>query len=132
MLKAIGALAIAEAGQSIRRSFVVRGLQAAAALVALVALGFGLAALHIVLAARFDAMIANLIIAGGLLGLALILLATAAIVRSRPRKPSPAATTALALAPVAAGVLASKPGLRAAALGGVLLLGAALGRDLAR
>lgn len=132
MLKAIGTLAIGEAGQSIRRSLVVRGLQAVAALVVLVACGFALAALYIVLAARFDAVVANLIIAGGLCALALIILAAAAIIRSRPRKPSPAATTALALAPVAATALASKPGLRAAALGGVLLLGAMVGRQLGR
>ncbi|MBN8943330.1 MAG: hypothetical protein J0H01_27745 [Rhizobiales bacterium] len=132
MLKLLGAVAMAEAGQSVRRSLIVHGLYLVAVLIGLVACGFALAGLHTMLATRYDAVVASMVIAASLFVLALLVFAIAAFMRSRPRKTNPVAATALVAAPLAATALASRTGLKVATLGGIALLGAALGRHLGR
>jgi hypothetical protein len=132
MLKALGALAVAEAGRSVRKTVIVYVLYAAALLVGLMACGFAIAALHTFLAIRYDAVVASLVIAGGLLVLAVVLFAIAAFIQSRRKPPSQFTSTALAAAPLAATALQAKPSVKAAAVGGLLLLGAMLARQLGR
>lgn len=132
MLKLLGAMAMAEAGQSVRKSLIVHGLYAIAILIGIVACGFALAGLHTLLATRYDAVVASMVIAAALLVVALLVFAIAAFIQSRPRKSSPVAATALVAAPLAASALTSKTGIKVATLGGIVLLGAALGRHLGR
>lgn len=130
MLRALGAFAMAEAGFSFRRSLLIHGLYLLAALTVLAAAGFGLVALHTTLSVRYDAVMASLMIAVGLMVLAMLIFAIAAYMQSRPRRPNALATTALAVAPMAAGAVMAKPALKMAALGGVVLLAAIVGREL--
>ena len=132
MLRALGALAFAEAGVSVRRSLLIHGLYLLAALTVMAGIGFGLAALHVVLTARYDAVMASLVIAFGLMVVAMLVFAVAAFLQSRPRRPNAMAETALAVAPVAITAVMSKPGIKVAALGGVMLLAAMIGRELRR
>ncbi|QCI67784.1 hypothetical protein [Phreatobacter stygius] len=132
MFKVLGALAMSEAGQSIRKSLVVHGLYVVAILIGVVACGFALAGLYTMLALRYDAVVASLVIAAGLFVVALVIFAIAAFMQSRPRRSNALATTALVAAPIAASALGSKNTLKVAALGGIVLLGAALGRQLGR
>lgn len=130
MFKALGALAMAEAGVSVRRGVTVYALYLLATVILVAAIVFALVALHAVLAVRYDPVTASLYIAGGLLLAAILVFAIAALLNMRRRRHSALATTALVAAPVAAGAMASRPVVKLAMLGSVLLLGAAVGREL--
>ena len=131
MLGGIGSFITSEISGTVRRNLVVLGLYGFAALLLLCAGGYALHALHVLLELYYGAIAASLWIAGGLLGAALIAFLTAMYVRRRRRPPRPAAATAaFAAAPLAARLLGSRRGWRIALAGGVVVLGAILGRQI--
>lgn len=129
MFGGLGAFIASEISGAVRRNLIVYGLYALAVLLVLCSCGYALHALHTVLALSYGAVAASLWIAGGLLLSAFISFGVGAYVRSRKRPARPLATTALVAAPVAAQLLGSKLGWRAALVGGVVVLGAILGRQ---
>ncbi|HEV7257413.1 MAG TPA: hypothetical protein VGN82_06490 [Bosea sp. (in: a-proteobacteria)] len=137
MLGGIGAFLASEISGAVRRNVTVYALFGLAALLVLCAGGYALNALHTVLALRYGAAEASLFIAGGLLVAGLLAFGIGLYVKNKRRPPRPLATTALAAAPIAAPIaaklvgagLGSRKGWRYAALGGVVLLGALLGRQ---
>lgn len=114
----------------VRRNVIVYGLFGLAVLLMLCAGGYALNALHTVLALRYGAVAASLWIAGGLFLAALLALGMAMIVKNRRRPPRPAATAALAAAPLAAKLIGSRLSWRMAVAGGIVVLGAILGRQI--
>ena len=84
-----------------RRRAIISGLAAVAALLALIAAGYGLGALHVWLAARYDPIVASPVFGGGFLIFALGFAVAALIVARRPPPPDPAAALTGALAPMA-------------------------------
>lgn len=130
MLGGLGALLTSEITGRIKRNLTVYGLYGLAALLAICAVAFALDALHTVLEARYGKMEASLIIAGGLLMAGVLVFAIGAFIGSRRRPAPPIAATALAAAPVAASLLNSRKKWRAVLVGGVVILGALLGRQL--
>ncbi|PZU94348.1 MAG: hypothetical protein DI527_03950 [Chelatococcus sp.] len=130
MFGGLGALIASEIAGVVRRNVVICGLLAFAALLVLCACGYALHALHVVLALHYGPVAASLWIAGGLLVAALAALCAALVVKGRRRPPRPVATAAFAAAPVAVQLLGSRVGWRAVLLGGVVLAGVVLGRQL--
>lgn len=131
MLGGIGSFITSEISGTVRRNLVVLGLYGFAALLLVCAGGYALHALHVLLELRYGAIAASLWIAVGLLGGALIAFLTALFVKSRRRPPRPAVSTAaFAAAPLAAKLLGSRRGWRIALAGGVVVLGAILGRQI--
>jgi len=130
MFGGIGSFISAEISGVVRRNVTVYGLFGLAALLMLCAGGYALNALHTVLALRYGAVAASLWIAGGLFLAALLALGMAVIVKNRRRPPRPAATAALAAAPLAAKLIGSRLSWRMAAAGGIVVLGAILGRQI--
>lgn len=130
MFGGLGALIASEIAGVVRRNVVIYGLLAFAALLVLCACGYALHALHVVLALHYGPVAASLWIAGGLLVAALAALCAALVVKGRRRPPRPVATAAFAAAPVAVQLLGSRVGWRAVLLGGVVLAGVVLGRQL--
>ena len=130
MLGGIGSFITAEVSGVVRRNVTVYGLFGLAALLMICAGGYALNALHTVLMLRYGAVAASLWIAGGLFLASLIALGMAAIVKNRRRPPRPAATAALAAAPLAAKLIGSRLSWRMAAAGGIVVLGAILGRQI--
>ncbi|HEY5797887.1 MAG TPA: hypothetical protein VIU82_23010 [Bosea sp. (in: a-proteobacteria)] len=133
MLGGIGAFLASEISGAVRRNVVVYALFGLATLLVLCAGGYALSALHTVLALRYGAAEASLFIAGGLLVAALLAFGTGLYVKNRRRPARPLAATALVAAPIAAKLvgagLGSRKGWKIAALGGVVVLGALLGRQ---
>ena len=129
MFGGLGAYLASEVSGAVRRNVIVYGLYGFGALLMLCAGGYALNALHTVLLARYGTVAASLWIAGGLLLAGLISFGVAAYVKNRRRPARPLAATAMVAAPVAAKLLGSKLTWRAAALGGVVVLGALLGRQ---
>jgi hypothetical protein len=134
MLGGLGSYIASEVSGTVKRNVTVIGLYGFGALLVLCAGGYALNALHTVLMASYGAVAASLWIAGGLLLVGLICFGIAAYVKSRPRPSRPLAQTAFVAAPVAAkilssGVVGSKLSWRTVALGGVVVLGAILGRQ---
>ncbi|KRE00960.1 hypothetical protein ASE61_18500 [Bosea sp. Root670] len=130
MFGGIGSFITSEVSGVVRRNVTVYGLFGLAALLMLCAGGYALNALHTVLALRYGAVAASLWIAGGLFLAALLALGMAVIVKNRRRPPRPAATAALAAAPLAAKLIGSRLSWRMAAAGGIVVLGAILGRQI--
>ncbi len=130
MFGGIGSFISSEVSGVVRRNVTVYGLFGLAALLMLCAGGYALNALHTVLALRYGAVAASLWIAGGLFLSALLALGMALIVKNRRRPPRPAATAALAAAPLAAKLIGSRLSWRMAAAGGIVVLGAILGRQI--
>jgi len=130
MFGGIGSFITSEVSGVVRRNVTVYGLFGLAALLMLCAGGYALNALHTVLALRYGAVAASLWIAGGLFLSALLALGMALIVKNRRRPPRPAATAALAAAPLAAKLIGSRLSWRMAAAGGIVVLGAILGRQI--
>jgi hypothetical protein len=135
MLGGLGAYIASEVSGSVRRNLTVYGLYGAGVLLILCAAGYGLNALHTVLVMRVGPVTASLWIAGGLLAAGLVAFGFAHYVKNRPRPARPIAKTALVAAPFVAKVVGSKvfgsrTGWRMAALGGVIAIGALLGRQL--
>lgn len=133
MLGGIGAFIASEISGAVRRNVIVYGLMGFAALLLLCAGGYTLSALHTVLALRYGTAEASLLIAGGLLLAALIAFGIALYVKNRRRPARPIAATALVAAPLAAKLIGSGIGSgkawRVALVGGVVVLGALLGRQ---
>jgi peptidoglycan/LPS O-acetylase OafA/YrhL len=133
MLGGIGAFLASEISGAVRRNVIVYALFGIAALLVLCAGGYALSALHTVLALRYGTAEASLIIAGGLLVAALLAFGLGLYVKNRRRPARPLAATALVAAPLAAKLIgsgmASRKGWRVALVGGVVVLGALLGRQ---
>lgn len=130
MFGGIGSFITSEVSGVVRRNVTVYGLFGLAVLLMLCAGGYALNALHTALALRYGAVAASLWIAGGLFLAALLTLGMALIVKNRRRPPRPAATAALAAAPLAAKLIGSRLSWRMAAAGGIVVLGAILGRQI--
>lgn len=130
MLGGLGAFLASEINGVVKRNLIVYGLYGLSVLLLVGATGYTLNALHTVLALRFGEVEASLIVAGGLVIAALLVFALAAFIKSRRRPPRPLAKTALAAAPIAAKLMGSRMSWRAALVGGVVVLGAVLGRQL--
>lgn len=132
MFGGLTALVATEVGGAVRRNVTALALFLLAFLLAACAVGYGLDALHTVLAQRYGAVAASLSIGGGLLLAAILALALALYVRSR-RRPGRGLAVAAAAAPAAARLIGSgKLGWRAGLVGGVVLLGLLLGRQFAQ
>jgi hypothetical protein len=134
MLGGLGSFIASEVSGAVKRNVIIYGLYGFSALLVLCAAGYALNALHTVLALRYDPITASLWIAGGLFLAALLSLGVATYVKNRRRPPRPLATTALAAAPIAAKLLGSsgmgwRIGWRTAVVGGVVILGALIGRQ---
>jgi hypothetical protein len=130
MFGGIGSFITSEVSGVVRRNVTVYGLFGLAGLLMLCAGGYALNALHTVLVLRYGAVAASLWIAGGLFLAGLLALGMAVIVKNRRRPPRPAATAALAAAPLAAKLIGSRLSWRMAAAGGIVVLGAILGRQI--
>ena len=133
MLGGIGAFIASEISGVVRRNLIVYALMGFAVLLVLCAGGYALSALHTVLALRYGSAEASLIVAGGLLVAALLFFGGALYVKNRRRPARPLAATALVAAPLAARLIGSRmsarTGWRVALVGGVVVLGALLGRQ---
>lgn len=133
MLGGIGGYITSEISGAVRRNLTIYGLMGFAALLVVCAGGYALSALHTMLALRYGGVEASLFVAGGLLVTALIAFGVAIYIKNRPRPGRPMAATALVAAPFAAKLLGS--GMRSqnkwrfALVGGVVVLGALLGRQ---
>ncbi|HEV7339404.1 MAG TPA: hypothetical protein VGO06_25785 [Bosea sp. (in: a-proteobacteria)] len=126
------ALLTSEVSSAVRRNATVYGLYLVGLLLVVCAVGYSLDALHTWLAIEYGRIAASLWIAGGLLATALVAFAVGAYVKSR-RRPSRRLEAAMAAAPVAATLVGSgKIGWKAGIVGGVVLLGLLLGRQLAQ
>ena len=130
MFGGIGSFITSEVSGVVRRNVTVYGLFGLATLLMLCAGGYALNALHTVLVLRYGAVAASLWIAGGLFLTALLAVGAAFIVKNRRRPPRPAATAALAAAPLAAKLIGSRLSWRMALAGGIVVLGAILGRQI--
>jgi hypothetical protein len=132
MLGGLSALIAGEVGGIVRRNVTVLALYLLAFLLVAAAVGYGLNALHTVLTFHYGAIAASLWIGGGLLVAALICVIAAAVVKNR-RQPVPKLAMAAAAAPAAARLVGSgKIGWKAGIVGGVVMLGLILGRQLAK
>ncbi len=133
MLGGIGAYIASEISGAVRRNVTVYALFGAAVLLVLCAGGYALSALHTVLALRYGTAEASLFIAGGLLLAAGLAFGLGLYVKNRRRPGRPLAATALVAAPLAAKLigsgLGSRKGWKFALVGGVVVLGALLGRQ---
>ncbi|WP_439495503.1 hypothetical protein [Bosea sp. (in: a-proteobacteria)] len=130
MLGGLGAFLASEINGVVKRNLIVYGLYGLSALLIVCAAGYALNALHTMLVLRFGGVEASLMVAGGLIIAALLVFALAALIKSRRRPPRPLATTALAAAPIAAKLMGSRMSWRTALVGGIVVLGAVLGRQL--
>jgi hypothetical protein len=132
MIGGIGAYIAGEISSAVRRNVTVGVLMGFGVLLLLCAGGYLVAALHTALALRYGSVEASLFVAGGLFVAGLVAIAIGFYVKNRPRPARPMAATALVAAPLAAKLLgsglASKKGWRVALIGGVVVLGALLGR----
>ena len=128
MIGGLGSYIASEISGSVRRNLTIYGLYGFGALLTLCAAGYGLNALHTVIALRQGAVFASLAIGGGLLLVALISFGVALYLKRRPRPSRPMAQTALVAVPIAARLLGSKLSWRTALVGGVVVLGAIIGR----
>jgi len=133
MLGGIGAYIASEISGAVKRNLIVYALMGFAVLLVLCAGGYALSALHTVLALRYGTAEASLFIAGGLFVAALIAFGAALYVKNRRRPARPVAATALVAAPLIAKLVGSgvksRTGWRIALVGGVVVLGALLGRQ---
>jgi len=130
MFGGIGSFIASEISGAVKRNVIVYGLFGLAALLVLCAGGYALNALHTMLMLRYGGVAASLWIAGGLFATALLAFCIALYVKGRRRPPRPAATAALAAAPLAAKLIGSRMSWRLALAGGIVVLGAILGRQI--
>jgi hypothetical protein len=133
MLGGIGAFIAGEISGAVRRNVTVAVLMGLGVLLMLCAGGYLVAAVHTALALRYGSVEASLFVAGGLFVAGLMAIAIGFFAKNRPRPARPMAATALVAAPLAAKLigagLTSKKGWRIALVGGVVVLGALLGRQ---
>ncbi|MGO4171258.1 hypothetical protein [Bosea sp. TAF32] len=130
MLGGLGSFIASEVSGAVKRNVTVYGLFGVAALLLLCAAGYALNALHTLLALRYGAIAASLWIAGGLFAAALLAFGIGLFVKNRRRPPRPTAAAALAAAPLAAKLIGPRLSWRMAVAGGVVVLGAILGRQI--
>ncbi len=130
MLGGLGAYIASEVSGAVRRNVVVYGLFGFALLLTLGAVGYGLSALHTVLAISYGPVAASLWIAGGLLLAGIFVLLLALYIKGRPRPSRPLAETALIAAPIAARLVGSRMSWKTGATIGIAVLGLVLGRQL--
>lgn len=130
MFGGLGSFITSEISGVVRRNAVIYGLFGLAALLLLCAAGYALNALHTVLEFRYGAVAASLWVAGGLFAAALLAFCIGLFVKSRRPPPRPAATAALAAAPLAAKLIAPRLSWRIVVAGGIVALGAILGRQI--
>lgn len=130
MFGGLGSFIASEVSGAVRRNVIVYGLFGFAALLLLCAGGYALNALHTLLELRYGAVAASLWVAGGLFAASLLALIVALVVKSRRRPPRPTATAALAAAPLAAKLIGSRLSWRVVLAGGIVVLGAILGRQI--
>ncbi|MCZ8041860.1 MAG: hypothetical protein O9330_05235 [Beijerinckiaceae bacterium] len=133
MLGGIGAFIAGEISGAVRRNVTVAVLLGLGVLLMFCAGGYLVAAVHTALALRYGSVEASLFVAGGLFVAGLMAIAIGFYVKNRRRPARPMAATALVAAPLAAKLigagLTSKKGWRIALVGGVVVLGALLGRQ---
>ncbi|KRE11319.1 hypothetical protein ASE63_20400 [Bosea sp. Root381] len=133
MAGGLGGFIASEISGAVRRNVTVYVLMGFAALLMFCAAGYALNALHSHLALQHGTVAASLYIAGGLLLVALVALGIALYLKNRRRPGPPVAATAMMaaplLAPLAAKLAGSRKGWRVALIGGVVVLGAVLGRQ---
>jgi hypothetical protein len=135
MFGALGSYVASEVSGVVKRNVTVLALYGLAVLLMVCAVGYALGALHSYIAVTQGVIAASLWIAGGLFLFALVCLGLASYVKNKPRpsRPVPVAQTALLAAPFAARFAKSKNmNWRTAAVGGVVVLGLVLGRQLFR
>jgi hypothetical protein len=131
LLTTAATLATAEVRTAFRSGVQRYAIYGVAGLSALGAVIYLLAALHRVIAAEHGPLAADLWLAGGLLVLALLLMAVARYVAYRQRRRATVAT-AVAAAPLALGLLLRKPKVGITAAVAALVIGSLLGRSLGR
>lgn len=130
MLGGLGSFITSEISGAVRRNAIVYGLFGLAVLLLLCAGGYALNALHTLLELRYGPIAASLWIAGGLAAAAILAFCIGLYVKGKRRPPRPAATAALAAAPLAAKLIGPRLNWRIVVAGGVIALGAILGRQI--
>jgi hypothetical protein len=131
LLTSAATLATAELRTAFRSNLQRCAIYGLAALSTLGAVIYGLVALHRVIAAERGPLAADLWLAGGLLVLALLLVAIARYAAYRQRRRAKLAK-AVAAAPLALGLLMRKPRIGIATAVAALIVGNLLGRSLSR
>ncbi len=132
MWKGLSLLAAGEFGAKLRRSLRAFSFYAASVLIALIGLVFALQAANSWLVLHMSTVSASLIMAAAMLGIAGILLIIGQIAARRKSGPSALTSTALVVAPLAAGMIARKVSYGTIAVAGVVAMGVFLGRLIAR
>lgn len=131
MFGGLGSFIASEVSGAMKRNIAVYGLFGLALLLLFCAGGYALNAVHTLLEQHYGAVAASLWVAGGLSASALLAFCIGLFVKGRRRPPRPAATAALAAAPLAAKLVGSRLNWRLVMAGGVIALGAILGRQIA-
>lgn len=131
LLTTAATLATAEVRTAFRANMQRCAIYGGATLSTLGAVIYGLIALHRLIAAEHGMLAADLWLAGGLLVLAVLLVALARYIAYRQHRRARIAK-AVAAAPVALGLLMRKPKIGIAAAIAALLVGSLLGRSLGR
>lgn len=131
LLTTAATLATAEVRTAFRSNIQRCAIYGLAGLSTLGAVIYGLVAIHRLIAAEHGSLAADLWLAGGLLVLALLLVAIARYAAYRQRRRA-TITKAIAAAPLALGLLMRKPKIGIAAAVAALIVGSLLGRSLGR
>ncbi len=129
MLKGLSFLAATEIGRAVSRNMRAAIYFAIGGLLAVLGLAFLLQASHSWLAQHLTQIEASLVVAATLLSIAGILMLVGASVRKRRSGATSLTSTAVAMAPFAAGLVGRRSGVSALILAGVVLLGALAGRQ---
>jgi len=133
MWKGLSLLAANEVGAAVKRNVTALLYYAVAALIALVGIVFVLMGLHGWLSQQMSSVAASFVLAAALLVLAVIVASVGAYVKKRrEQRAIMAKAAALMAAPLAAKVSTNKTGLTTLVIGGVVLAGVLLGRQLGR
>ena len=128
LMTTVTAIAATELRAALRHNLRLAAVYGVAGLGVLGAIGFGLSALHRVIAMSQGSLNADLIIGGALLVIAAILIGVAKYMSYRARRRA-AMTRALAAAPLAASLLLKKPKFALAAVVAAVVVGGLAGRS---
>ncbi len=132
MIGGLTTLLAAEATSAMKQQVRAAAWMAAGGILGIGALAASLVGLHQWLAAFMPALHATLWIAGGLALLSLALLTTGMVIRKAKRERSALNMTAMALAPTAARLVLRRINFSTVGIGGIVALGAILGRKLGK
>jgi hypothetical protein len=132
MISGLTTVLAAEATLAVRQQVRAAGWMAAGGVFALGAAATGLVALHQWLSTFMPSLHATLWIAGGLLAVAIALMIAGLAIKRARRPRSALNLTAVALAPAAARMAFSRSNIATFGVGGMLALGALLGRKLGK